>query len=241
MAETGAENRTFSYRARLTKGESLRYISHLDYAALVQRAIRRALLPAAYSEGFNPHMKMNFASALAVGTTSGAEYMDFSLTEALSAEEVAARLQAALPAGVEIVSLTALADRSKALMALVDEAVYEIEAPCAAASVPAAQSAVAAFNAAASCLYLRRTPKKTREIEARGLVLGAVRAAWADGRLKLTAAVRVAPDGSLKPQELLRLLCEKFSLPVRADEALCYRAALLSRGRALDERAETAS
>ena len=42
----------------------------------MQRAICRAHLPAAYSEGFNPHMKISFASALSVGVTSDAEYMD---------------------------------------------------------------------------------------------------------------------------------------------------------------------
>ena len=53
----------YKYRAEITKGEEVRYISHLDYAGVIQRAICRAHLPAAYSEGFNPHMKMAFASA----------------------------------------------------------------------------------------------------------------------------------------------------------------------------------
>ena len=68
-------------RARVTKDEPLRYISHLDYASLMQRAVRRAKIPAAYSEGFNPHMKLSFASALSVGVTSDAEYMDLELRD----------------------------------------------------------------------------------------------------------------------------------------------------------------
>ena len=63
-------------RLEITKGEEIRYISHLDYASAIERAIIRAKLPAAYSEGFNPHMKLSFASALAVGVTSQAEYME---------------------------------------------------------------------------------------------------------------------------------------------------------------------
>ena len=78
----------YKYRAEITKGEEVRYISHLDYAGLIERAIRRAKLPAAYSEGFNPHMKIAFASALAVGVTSDAEYMDFELTQQLCQPEV---------------------------------------------------------------------------------------------------------------------------------------------------------
>ena len=41
----------YKYRAEITKGEEIRYISHLDYAGVMERAIRRAKLPAAYSEG----------------------------------------------------------------------------------------------------------------------------------------------------------------------------------------------
>ena len=82
----------FKYRAEITKGEEIRYISHLDYAGIIERAICRAHLPAAYSEGFNPHMKLAFASALAVGVTSDAEYMDFELTKPLCQPEVFDRL-----------------------------------------------------------------------------------------------------------------------------------------------------
>ena len=56
------------YRLEITKGEPIRYISHLDFASLMQRAICRAHLPAAYSEGFNPHMKISFASALSTSS-----------------------------------------------------------------------------------------------------------------------------------------------------------------------------
>ena len=76
------------YRLKITKGEPIRYISHLDFAALMQRAICRSHLPAAYSEGFNPHMKIAFASALSVGITSTCEYMDLELKKDVCQPEV---------------------------------------------------------------------------------------------------------------------------------------------------------
>ena len=82
-------------RALLTKGEEIRFISHLDYAALIERAIRRAKLPVAYSEGFNPHMKFSFASALAVGVTSEAEVMDVELSRPVAQPEAWDRLAVA--------------------------------------------------------------------------------------------------------------------------------------------------
>ena len=50
-------------RMQITKDKDIRFISHLEYVRTIGRAIRRAKLPAAYSEGFNPHLKFSLASA----------------------------------------------------------------------------------------------------------------------------------------------------------------------------------
>lgn len=223
----------FFCRARVTKDEPLRYISHLDYASLMQRAIRRAKIPAAYSEGFNPHMKLSFASALSVGVTSDAEYMDLELKEPLAEDEIWRRIRPALPEGARWLDLRVLAGKPKALMALTDEAVYEIVVPLCGA-FPGARAAIEAFNAAKECVFVRRTPKKTREIEVRQYIRGEIRAEMpSDGVLRLTMAIRVTPGGSVKPQEILALLCEKFALPARPEMALVHRSALLCGGKEL--------
>ena len=220
-------------RARITKDEALRYISHLDYASLMQRAIRRAKLPAAYSEGFNPHMKLSFASALSVGVTSEAEYMDLELTEALPEMEIADRLRPVLPDGVRLIGLKMLDKKPKALMALVDEAKYEVMVPLC-GSFDSVQAALASFNAAKECVYIRKTPKKTREIEIRQYMHGDVCAKEEpDGLLRLTMAIRITPGGSVKPQEIVTLLCERYALPVQPDNVSVHRLALLGGGKAL--------
>ena len=220
-------------RARITKDEPLRYISHLDYASLMQRAIRRARIPAAYSEGFNPHMKLSFASALSVGVTSDAEYMDLELSETMAKDEIAKRLRPALPDGVRLMDLRVMRGKPKALMSLTDGAVYEISVPlCGAFSE--AQAAIDAFNATKECMYLRKTPKKTREIEIRQYICGELQAEAAENdMLRLKMAIRITPGGSVKPQEILNVLCEKFALPVRAETALVHRGALLCEGKDL--------
>ena len=45
----------------ITKGEEVRFLGHLDFLRTLERAIHRSGIPAAFSEGFNPHMKTNFA------------------------------------------------------------------------------------------------------------------------------------------------------------------------------------
>ncbi len=94
-----------NYRAVFQKTGSAKYISHLDLNRCMQRAIRRADLPAWYTEGFHPHMYLMFSLALSLGAESLCETMDFRLTQLLSPEEVKSRLNAALPEGLQIVDV----------------------------------------------------------------------------------------------------------------------------------------
>lgn len=221
----------FKYRAEITKGEEIRYISHLDYASIMQRAICRAKLPAAYSEGFNPHMKIAFASALAVGVTSDAEYMDMELTKPLCQPEVFDRLRAQLPKGVELRQLKVVEGKHKALMAEVELAAYEILVPLAGTQAAAA-AAVQAFNAAERVMYRRVTPKKTREIEAKQYIRN-VGILTEGEQLRLTMHIKITPSGSIKPGEILALLKEQFGLPVQPEQAKIHRSALLGQGKSL--------
>ena len=50
-------------RLAIKKDKALRFLSHLDFARAVRYVVIRADLPVQYSEGFNPHMKIAFASA----------------------------------------------------------------------------------------------------------------------------------------------------------------------------------
>ena len=63
-------------RLTFTKTDSLKYIGHLDLHRTLERTLRRAGLPIAYSQGFNPQPRMNLAEALPLGITSECEVMD---------------------------------------------------------------------------------------------------------------------------------------------------------------------
>ena len=69
-------------RIRFTRDETLKFIGHLDMARTWQRIARRANLPLAYSEGFNPQPRLTFAAALQVGCTSDHEELDMVLSPA---------------------------------------------------------------------------------------------------------------------------------------------------------------
>lgn len=84
---------TYKIRVFYRKQGRLALLSHLEVARALERAIRRAKLPYAISQGFSPHMKIAYGSALPVGVGSLRECFDLSLTRYISAEEVIAALQ----------------------------------------------------------------------------------------------------------------------------------------------------
>ena len=84
------------------RGENTKYVSHLDFVRVFGRAMRRAQIPIAYSEGFNPHPLLTFALPLPVGHTSECEILEIVLAEDLPKEEIVSRLNSVLPAGITV-------------------------------------------------------------------------------------------------------------------------------------------
>lgn len=220
------------YRAQIRKGAEVAVLSHLDYMNLFMRALLRSKLPAAWSEGFNPHLKVSFATALAVGVTSDCEYVDFELTAPIAEFDVAKRLNAQLPKGAEIVRLKKLRGKPKPVMSLVDLSRYEVRLPFDEKTLPAAQMSVNAFNAATEINFTRTTPKKSRELELKKYLVEPVTLMTTGDELLIRFAVRITPTGSLKPSEVLTVLHERFNFP-DVSPAQINRIALLCKGKNL--------
>lgn len=90
------------FRLRFKKTGRAVYISHLDLMHTMQRAFSRAGYELKYSEGFNPHPQISIALPLSVGAASLCEIMDFRLKEEAELSQMAARLSAAMPEGIEV-------------------------------------------------------------------------------------------------------------------------------------------
>jgi radical SAM-linked protein len=89
-------------RIRFCRGEEVKFISHLDIMRLWQRALNRAGVTLAYSEGFNPHPRMSLAAPLALGVTSEAELMDIILSRWSSPHSFTESVSRQLPRGIAI-------------------------------------------------------------------------------------------------------------------------------------------
>jgi len=115
-------------RLRITfaKGEPIKYISHLDLMRTWERALRRAQVPLAYSEGFNPRPKISIASALPVGFTGRGEVMDIVLSRHISPYNFAKRLKPHLPPGLEVLSVEEVYLRLPSLQSQMRYAEYRV-------------------------------------------------------------------------------------------------------------------
>ncbi len=115
-------------RVRLVfrKGEPLKYISHLDLLRAWERMLRRAGLPVAYSQGFNPHMKVTIAMPLPVGCTGEREIADVIMEEDLAPEEILAALVPACPEGMSVIDAREVPLKSPAMPNLIRQATYRL-------------------------------------------------------------------------------------------------------------------
>jgi radical SAM-linked protein len=114
-------------RITFSRAEEMKYITHLDMMRFWERALRRAALPVAYSEGFSPHPQIAMAAPLAVGTTSDGELMDVFMSEAIPPRRVIADLAAQLPAGIAVRTVEEVGLTLPALQADVRFAEYEVD------------------------------------------------------------------------------------------------------------------
>jgi radical SAM-linked protein len=150
-------------RVRFAKRGRLRFLSHRDVARSVERAVRRAGIPVAHSHGFSPHPRLSWIGAAPTGSASEAEYLEIGLTRPLDPAALASALDAALPAGLDV--LAAVVAAAPPLADLIDASEWRIELP---GLQPAELCrAVAALEAEDSVVVERVTPSGRRQIDVR--------------------------------------------------------------------------
>lgn len=204
-------------RMQITKDRDIRFISHLEYVRTIERAIRRAKLPAAYSEGFNPHLKFSLASALGVGVVSYTEFVEIELAEPMEVELAAKALDKALPRGIRVLAADAVANNTAALMAEAAGASYVVALPY----DKDISEAVEAYNEAESLLFKKAAPKrkeKFKEIDVKFYILK-LHVEQMDGKISFSFDCKITPTGSMKAVDLLNALNEAYNLDLPVEMA----------------------
>lgn len=114
-------------RMKFEKQGCMKFIGHLDIMRYFQKAIRRADIDIAYSEGFSPHMIMSFAAPLGVGLTSRGEYVDLQVHSCESSSSAVEALNNVMVEGMNVVSFKKLPDNAKNAMSSVAAADYFVK------------------------------------------------------------------------------------------------------------------
>lgn len=114
-------------RIKFAKRNSMKFISHLDVMRYFQKVIKRANIDIAYSEGFNPHQIMSFASPLGLGLTSEAEYVDIEVKSLISTAEALTIMNSVSVPDMPILSFKLLDDSATKAMTLVAASDYYVE------------------------------------------------------------------------------------------------------------------
>ncbi|ABK52527.1 conserved hypothetical protein [Acidothermus cellulolyticus 11B] len=153
-------------RVRWAKRGRLRFTSHRDFQRALERAVRRAGLPIAYSAGFTPHPRISYVGAAPTGAASEAEYVELALTAAVDPSAAAQALDAALPAGFDV--LDVVEARGGTLADRIDASRWEIRLP--GADHAAVAAAVRAFLDAVEVPVERVTKDGRRVMDVRAAV-----------------------------------------------------------------------
>ncbi len=191
-------------RVRYAKRGRLRFTSHRDFQRAFERALRRADVPIAFSQGFSPHPRVSYANAAPTGAASEAEYLEIGVSARCEPEHVREALDAALPPGLDVLEVVeagrgSLADR-------LEGSVWELRLP--GVDAESAAGAVEAFLAADRVEVERLTKNGVRTFDARGAVV-AMDVAPADGR-----------EAETGPCAILRLVVRHGTPTVRPDDVL---------------------
>lgn len=187
-------------RVTFARGEELKYITHLDLMRTWERALRRAEIPVAYSEGFSPHPQMSLAAPLPVGTTSEGELLDVWLSQPMTPRAFLAKIAPQLPAGLEVRSAQEVGMGLPALQADVRWAEYEVDVV---ATEDEARAAVERFVAQESIPWEHKREEEVRKYDIRALVRDVSVLRAEDGRVTLRMRLKNDSSGSGRPEQVV--------------------------------------
>jgi len=199
-------------RVKYAKEGRLVALSHLEVMTAILRAVRRAGLPVAFSQGYHPKPRVSFGPALPVGLESRSEYLDLELIGARDAAEVGRRLGGALPKGLSLLEARRIDPGTPSLSESVRAVHYRVEFP-EGWSAEALARRIEDFHSAEQSVVRRSAPPRPRD-KKRNQRLAAPREREIDlkeivthlsveGPGRVAFSLRADPSGSARPAEVL--------------------------------------
>lgn len=206
-------------RIKFAKEGAMKFIGHLDIMRYFQRAIRRAGIDVAYSEGFSPHMIMSFANPLGVGLTSEAEYFDLVIRSEYSSQELTNRLNAVMVEGMQVLNVVQVPEeKASKAMSLVAAADYVVRFRYPDTLPENWKDSFAEFMEQPSITVVKKTKKGEKEMDLRPLVYD-----WRFEGDGIFLQVSSGSSDNLRPELVVEAFAKSYDLPLNEFSLLIHR------------------
>lgn len=207
-------------RAKFTKCQNSKYISHLDLMRLFQRAFRRAGLHLKHTEGFHPQPKLAFATALSLGISSEGEYMDIEVEEEISIEDFIRDINLVLPEGVRVLEADYRTEKDS-IASLIRWGSYIIEVTLEnEMSLEELEEEIEKFLSLDEIIITKKKKKKRRKVmveeNIRDMIKNLDILLYEDNKVTFKTTIVTGSFGNLKPELMLGAL-EKYT-EIRIEE-----------------------
>ena len=202
-------------RLGFTKTGNLQFISHLDLARTMSRAIVRAGVPIWYTEGFNPRPKLVFSLPLSIGTESVCEFVDFKITENMPFDEIAKRVEAEFAPEMRVLGVWA----PERKLADIGFAEYEIVINSASADEDLAKGISDMLKQ--PLVVTKRSKSGEKEVDISPLIKSA-EVVFENGAIKINTLLSCDSANYLNPEYVVRAAADKFGIDFEKPETEYY-------------------
>lgn len=196
-------------RIQFRKFGCMKFVGHLDLMRYFQKAIKRAGIDIAYSEGYNPHQKMSFASPLGLGLTGAREYLDIDINTFIPSDMAIKALNDVMVDGIEINEFSYLEDTAQNAMSSIQAAEYLVSLKeegecCIFSSVEALNAACEAFFAQEEIIVTKETKKGESTFDLKPFVFDweAINVPFGVG-VSLNLILKAGSETNIKPEFVL--------------------------------------
>ena len=201
-------------RVKYKKEDEMIFISHLDLQRLLQRAFRRAKINLSYSEGFNPHPKMSYGNALALGVERQGEYVDIEIEDDIEVKEFLERINEQLPDGIKFVKGQEIDPKTPSLSSIIVYGEYifniDLEVPL---SKEFVKSRVLNFVKSKEIIITKKNKKgKKVEVDIRPMIRNFDLVSLDDNRVTFVSTIATGSKANLNINILIPQILDMLNL-----------------------------
>jgi len=199
-------------RCKVTIGEEVCWISHLEFLHMISRTVRRADIPIRYSEGYNPRPMMSFAIGRPVGLASDEEFVDLHLKHSLRDESLLSRLNAAIPVGFSVVDVKQVPEKADSLASVINASKYKYRIEGTSMDLKRWQDAAEKFWLSDESIIIRsRRNKPDREVNIRPHVYSLEVSGGRGEEIVVISDMALGGANNVRPDELIRALYQMMN------------------------------